>query len=262
MYADLKGKTAFVMGAGKARGIGFHIAAGLARQGVSVCLADRDGCVFERARELEAEGAAIRAFTADLCSSAQVEGMRDEVGRLFPNLDILIQCAGVFPEPAKLAEGSVETWLRTQDINVHGTFRLLHAFLPLMRERGGSVVAVASGAGKRPLPGYSGYSVSKAGLIMLLKAVAVEYAGDGIRANSICPGPVESEMVDSRVAAESARLGVPAGTLRAAICKGIPLGRMAGVDDIVGAALFLASDASAYVTGQSLNLSGGMITEV
>ena len=167
MYTDLKGKTAFVMGAGKARGIGFHIAGALARQGVSVCLADRDGCVFERARELEAEGVVARAFTS---------------------IDILIQCAGVFPDPVKLTEDSIETWLRTQDINVHGTFRLLHAFLPLMRARGGSVVAVASGAGKRPLPGYSGYSVSKAGLIMLLKSVAVEYAADGIRANSICPG--------------------------------------------------------------------------
>ena len=124
------------------------------------------------------------------------------------------------------------------------------------------MVAVASGAGKRPLPGYSSYSVSKAGLIMLLKSVAVEYAADGIRANSICPGPVESEMVDSRVAAESERLGVPAETLREAIRKNIPLGRMASVDDIVRTALFLASDVSSYLTGQSLNLSGGMITEV
>ena len=243
MYTDLKGKTAFVMGAGKARGIGFHIAGALARQGVSVCLADRDGCVFERVRELEAEGVVARAFTADVCSAAQVEAMRDAVGRLFPSIDILIQCAGVFPDPVKLTEDSIETWLRTQDINVHGTFRLLHAFLPLMRARGGSVVAVASGAGKRPLPGYSGYSV-------------------GIRANSICPGPVESEMVDSRVAAESERLGVPAETLREAIRKTIPLGRMASVDDIVRTALFLASDVSSYLTGQSLNLSGGMITEV
>ena len=249
MYTDLKGKTAFVMGAGKARGIGFHIAGALARQGVSVCLADRDGCVFERARELEAEGVVARAFTADVCSAAQVEAMRDAVGRLFPSIDILIQCAGVFPDPVKLTEDSIETCL-------------LHAFLPLMRARGGSVVAVASGAGKRPLPGYSSYSVSKAGLIMLLKSVAVEYAADGIRANSICPGPVESEMVDSRVAAESERLGVPAETLREAIRKTIPLGRMASVDDIVRTALFLASDVSSYLTGQSLNLSGGMITEV
>ena len=196
MYTDLKGKTAFVMGAGKARGIGFHIAGALARQGVSVCLADRDERVFERARELEAEGVVARAFTADVCSAAQVEAMRDAVGRLFPSIDILIQCAGVFPDPVKLTEDSIETWLHTQDINVHG------------------------------------------------------------------PGPVESEMVDSRVAAESERLGVPAETLREAIRKNIPLGRMASVDDIVRTALFLASDVSSYLTGQSLNLSGGMITEV
>lgn len=159
----MKGKTAFVMGAGKARGIGFHIAGALARQGVSVCLADRDGCVFERARELEAEGVVARAFTADVCSAAQVEAMRDAVGRLFPSIDILIQCAGVFPDPVKLTEDSIETWLRTQDINVHGTFRLLHAFLPLMRARGGSVVAVASGRASAPCRGTAAIPSARRG---------------------------------------------------------------------------------------------------
>ena len=214
--------------------------------------------MFDRARELEAAG----VFTADVRRDGEVARLRDGVAGVFPRLDVLVLCAGVFPEPAKLTEASVERWLRTQDINVNGSFRVLRALLPLMRERGGSVVAVASGAGKRPLPGFSDYSVSKAGLIMLLKSVAVEYAADGIRANTICPGPVESDMVDARVEGESARLGVPPEDLRAAIRKRIPLGRMAGVDDIVSAALFLASDASSYMTGQALNLSGGMITEL
>ena len=186
----------------------------------------------------------------DICDEALLE-------EIVPGVDAIVHFAAESHNDNSIADP--EPFVRT---NVHGTFRLLHAFLPLMRARGGSVVAVASGAGKRPLPGYSSYSVSKAGLIMLLKSVAVEYAADGIRANSICPGPVESEMVDSRVAAESERLGVPAETLREAIRKTIPLGRMASVDDIVRTALFLASDVSSYLTGQSLNLSGGMITEV
>ena len=92
---------------------------------------------------------------------------------------------------------------------------------------------------------------------MLLKSVAVEYAADGIRANSICPGPVESEMVDSRVAAESERLGVPAETLREAIRKTIPLGRMASVDDIVRTALFLASEDASFITGETIYNEGG-----
>ena len=258
MYGTMKDKQALVMGAGKARGIGFHIAKALVRHGASVCLADRDAQVFDRARELEAAG----VFTAAVRRDGEVARLRDGVAGVFPRLDVLVLCAGVFPEPAKLTEASVERWLRTQDINVNGSFRVLRALLPLMRERGGSVIAVASGAGKRPLPGFSDYSVSKAGLIMLLKSVAVEYAADGIRANTICPGPVESDMVDARVEGESARLGVPPEDLRAAIRKRIPLGRMAGVDDIVSAALFLASDASSYMTGQALNLSGGMITEL
>ena len=192
----------------------------------------------------------VELVVGDICDAALVD-------RLVSGTDAVVHYAAESHNDNSIADP--EPFVRT---NVHGTFRLLHAFLPLMRARGGSVVAVASGAGKRPLPGYSSYSVSKAGLIMLLKSVAVEYAADGIRANSICPGPVESEMVDSRVAAESERLGVPAETLREAIRKTIPLGRMASVDDIVRTALFLASDVSSYLTGQSLNLSGGMITEV
>ncbi len=258
MYETMKDKQSLVIGAGKARGIGFHIAKELVRHGASVCLADRDAQVSDRARELEVAG----AFRTDVRSDEDVARLRDGVAGTFPRLDVLVLCAGVFPEPAKLTETSVERWLRTQDVNVNGSFRVLRALLPLMRERGGSVIAVASGAGKRPLPGFSDYSVSKAGLIMLLKSVAVEYAADGIRANTICPGPVESDMVDIRVAGESARLGVPPEDLRADIRKRIPLGRMASVDDIVSATLFLASDASSYMTGQALNLSGGMITEL
>ena len=192
----------------------------------------------------------VELVVGDICDAALLD-------RIVPGHDAIVHYAAESHNDNSIADP--EPFVRT---NVHGTFRLLHAFLPLMRARGGSVVAVASGAGKRPLPGYSSYSVSKAGLIMLLKSVAVEYAADGIRANSICPGPVESEMVDSRVAAESERLGFPAETLREAIRKNIPLGRMASVDDIVRTALFLASDVSSYLTGQSLNLSGGMITEV
>ena len=262
MYADLQGKTALVMGAGNRLGIGFGIARELARQGAAVWLADRDDAVFERARELAGEGGTARAFQADVRSEEQVAGLRAAVGAAWPALDILIQCAGIMPGAAKVAEASPEAWLRTQDINVNGTFRLLRAFIPLMRERGGSIVAIASGAGKRPLPRFSDYSVSKAALIMLLKCVAVEYACDKIRANTICPGPVDSAMVEVRVQAEAAVSGESVAARRAALCKGIPLGRMACFDDVASTAVFLASEASAYITGQSINLSGGMITEL
>lgn len=123
----------------------------------------------------------------------------------------------------KLTEDSIETWLRTQDINVHGTFRLLHAFLPLMRARGGSVVAVASGAGKRPLPGYSSYSVSKAGLIMLLKSVAVEYAADGDPGQQHLSRPRRERDGGFPGGGGIGTSGVPAETLREAIRKNIPL---------------------------------------
>ena len=133
MYGTMKDKQALVMGAGKARGIGFHIAKALVRHGASVCLADSDAQVFDRAQELEAAG----VFTADVRRDGEVARLRDGVAGVFPRLDVLVLCAGVFPEPAKLTEASVERWLRTQDINVNGSFRVLRALLPLMRERGG-----------------------------------------------------------------------------------------------------------------------------
>lgn len=262
MYEDLKGKTALVAGAARRRGLGFAIARALARQGAAVCLADRDAEVLERARELEAAGAVACGVVADIRSDGATETLRATFAARHPRLDILILCVGRMHGQGRVAEFSPEAWLETQEVNLFGAFRMLHAFLPLMRDKGGSVIALASGAGKRPLPGFSGYSVSKAGLIMLLKCVAVEYAACGVRANAICPGPVESDMVEERIAAEAASAGVPPDERRAALCRGIPLGRMATADDIAAAALFLASDASAYITGQALNLSGGMITEL
>lgn len=259
MYDDLKGKKALVVGAARRRGIGFGIARALGEEGASVLLADRDEAVFERARELEAAGMAASARRADVRRETEVEALRTAA---LPRLDVLVLCTGLLHEQGKIADLPVETWLRTQEVNLFGAFRLLHALLPLMRECGGSVIALASGAGKRPLPGFSGYSVSKAGLIMLLKCAAVEYAACGIRANVICPGPVESDMVDARIAAEAGNLGVSRDERRAALCRSLPLGRMARVDDIVSAALFLASGASSYITGQAVNLSGGMITEL
>ncbi len=262
MYADLKGKTALVSGAANRQGIGFSIARQLIQQGTAVCLADCNEAVFERARELTAEGGTAHAFQAEFCSEEQMARLRADLSTLWPSLDIVIQCAGIMPTGAKLAEAPARAWLHTQDVNVNGTFRLLQAVIPLMRERGGSIVAIASGAGKRPLPQFSDYSVSKAALIMMLKCVAVEYAQEGIRANTICPGPVESAMVEIRLTTEASLSGEPVQVRRAALCKGIPMGRMARFEDVASAALFLSSEASSYITGQSFNLSGGMITEL
>lgn len=262
MYDDLKGKTALVAGAARRHGIGFAVADALARQGAAVCLADQDAEVLGRARELEARGADACGVVTDIRSDAAVENLRAAFTARHSRLDVAILCVGRMHGQGKVADLSPEAWLRTQEVNLFGIFRLLHAFLPLMCGTGGSVVALASGAGKRPLPGFSGYSVSKAGLIMLLKCVAVEYAACGVRANALCPGPVESDMVERRIAAEAACAGISPDERRAALCRGIPLGRMATVDDVAAAALFLASDASAYITGQALNLSGGMITEL
>lgn len=259
MYTDLQGKTAFIMGAANPRGLGFGIASALLEAGASVCLGDKDGKVTDAAASLGGRfGREVFAVSGDLRSSKAVDAMAKELAGHCSRLDILVQCAGRMPLQGTTADTDPVDWADTVGLNLTGTYHLLRAVLPLMREKG-SIIAMASGAGVRPLQEFSAYSASKAGLVMLLRTVAMEYAASGIRANVICPGPVESEMLDKRVKSEAAASGVSEDQRREAISKGIPLGRVATVGDVTALALFLASDVSGHITGQALNLSGGMI---
>lgn len=261
MYHDLKGKTAFVMGAANERGLGFGIAAALLEAGAQVCLGDKDNGVRDAAATLALRsGREVLSVTGDLRSASSTEAMAGTLAALCPRIDILVQCAGRMPMRGATADTDQDDWTDTVNLNLSGTYRLIRACLPLMRQRGGSIIALASGAGMRPLPDFSAYSASKAGLIMLLRTVALEYAADQVRANVICPGPVESGMFDERIRSEAAAGGVSEAEQRIRVTSGIPLGRVATVEDVVSLALFLASEKSSYITGQAVNLSGGMIT--
>ena len=269
MYTDLTGKTALVTGAGRPRGIGFGIARELAACGMDIVLADippppehgeplMDACAAGLEKEF---GVRVLAVELDVSSEDGVLEAVAAVKRFTPRLRTLVNNAGTNMGASRIGDYSPDLWRKVIDINLVGPFLLMRAFLPMMT-RGSSVINVASRAGKRPLPTCSAYSTSKAGLIMLTKCMAAEYAQEGIRANAICPGQVLTEMNLRRYEREASAAGISREERMEEMMRTVPLGRIGLPDDIGRLAAFLASDASGYMTGQALNITGGQIMEL
>lgn len=246
----LEGRVALVTGGSK--GIGRATVLEMARAGARVAinyLGDERGA---QAAALEAEASGTEAVIVQgdvrrLEDSARmVEVCLERWGRL----DVLVCNAGLW-QGASVEEMSEELWERVLDINLKGTWTIVRAAVPLMkRQRSGTIVVVSSTAGQRGEPFYSNYAAAKGGQIALTKALAVELAGEGIRVNAVAPGWVETDMT-ARVLAEAES--------RHEIERAIPLGRVAGAEDIARPIVFLASDWARHITGEVLNINGGSV---
>jgi NAD(P)-dependent dehydrogenase (short-subunit alcohol dehydrogenase family) len=207
----------------------------------------------------------VDAVAADLdvtdaeSAAALAETVRERFGRL----DILVNNAGAsFGVPNAAHTYDEAAWMRTIDVNLHGVFRVTRALLPLMMEKGGAVVNTASRAGKVP-PIFNGaYAVAKAGVIMLTKVMARELAGAGVRVNAFCPGQIATDLEKWRFGLEARFLGTTPEHQEAEMCKTIPLGRIGRPAEAAALAVFLASDASSYLTGQAVNVTGGQLMEL
>ena len=246
----LKGKDAVVTGG--RRGIGKAIAVAFAEAGANVAVCDiavDDGLLDKTKGELDALGSNSLALQVDVSSNIDVEKMVSLAMNAFGKIDILVNCAGVWIPGQTLIECSDENWDTVIDTNLKGTFLCCRAAGKTMADKkSGSIINMSSQVGLTPGAGAGAYSISKAGIIMLTRQIALELAPFGVRANAIAPGIVKTDF-NSAFWREPAVEKQTAGM--------VPLKRLAEPEDIAQAALFLASDDSSYITGEVLRVSGG-----
>lgn len=237
----LAGKVAVVTGAGS--GIGRAIATALHREGAAVVVADRSGEEKILADEL---GDNAVSFTVDVTRANEMAGLMDECRGRFGGLHILVNNAGIAGALAPIADCSEGNFDRVIAVNLKGVFLGMKFAIPVIAASGGgSVVNVSSVAGLvgwRMLPAYA---ASKAGVIGLTKGAALDYATAGVRVNALCPGIIDTPML----------AGAEPATLQASL-RMIPAGRMGDGAEIAAAAVFLASEASSYITGVALPVDG------
>ena len=240
----LSGKTALITGA--ARGIGKAIALRFAEEGANIAFTDL-AVNEETQAEIEAKGVKAKSYASDASNFAQTEEIVKQVKEDFGSIDILVNNAGITKDGLMLRM-SEQQWDAVINVNLKSAFNFVHACVPIMlRQRGGSIINMASVVGVHGNAGQSNYAASKAGLIALAKSIAQEMGPKGIRANAIAPGFIDTAMTQA----------LPED-VRKEWCQKIPLRRGGTVDDIANVATFLASDLSSYVSGQVIQVDGGM----
>lgn len=243
----LEGKVAVITGA--ARGIGKEIALKFASEGADIAFTDLviDENGKKTEEEIAAYGVKVKGYASNAADFAATEEVVKQIKDDFGRIDILVNNAGITKDGLMLRM-TEQQWDAVIAVNLKSAFNYIHAVLPIMmRQKSGSIINMASVVGVHGNAGQSNYAASKAGLIALAKSIAQEVGSRGIRANAIAPGFIETAMTAA----------LP-DEVRAEWCQKIPLRRGGKVEDIANVATFLASDMSGYVTGQVIQVDGGM----
>lgn len=239
---------------GAASGIGRAIARHLAREGYAIAMMDVNETGLEAVRAwIETDGGVAHAFAADLCDPLAVGAVAREIAVRVGSPHVLVNVAGV-GVAATVLETSDEDWNRVLSVNLTGPFLTIRAFLPLMLDRGsGVIVNIASVGGQVGIARRAAYCASKAGLVGLTRAVAVDHAREGVRSVAICPGTVETEWI-GKILADSPD---PDAARRAMADRQLD-GRMGTPEEVAAAVAFVASDQGRFINGAALVIDGGM----
>lgn len=248
---SLRDKVAIVTGG--SRGIGKAIALGFAQAGADLVICSRKLPDLEKVtEEICGMGRKALAIVAHMGKKEDIENLVSQTEKEFGHIHILVNNVGINPVMKPIEEITEEEWDKIMDVNLKGCFLTSQAVAKTMmkQKKGGSIINITSVGGFRAAPGLGVYSVSKAGMIMLTKVLAKEWGRYGVRVNALGPGLVKTKLsqalwTNSEIMDET--------------LKNTPLSRIAEPEDIVGAAIFLASDASGYITGETLFVDGGSL---
>ena len=247
---DLSGRVALVTGA--SRGIGRAVALALARHGATIVVASRriEGCEAVAA-EIRAAGGAASALACHIGEPAQIAAAFGEIDARHGGIDILVNNAATNPYFGPAIDMDLAAWQKTVDVNIRGYFWCAIEAARRMRKRGrGAIVNVASVNAFRPMDGQACYSMTKAAIVNMTQALAKEWAGQGIRINTLVPGIVETRFA-AAIHQDPKH--------RAALERIVPLGRIGQPDEMAGAVIYLVSDAASYTTGSCLTADGGWL---
>jgi NAD(P)-dependent dehydrogenase (short-subunit alcohol dehydrogenase family) len=245
----LEGQLVLVTGAGQ--GNGRAIALGVARSGARVIVTDvRPDTAEATAQEIRSSGSEANAFALDVTDAEACTSLAERVGREIGPVSVLVNNAGIIIRENIDSPRAHENWRRVLDVNVNGTFNVVHAWLPALRQTRGSIINVGSVASFVGVADTLGYSPSKGAVRLFTQALARELAADGIRVNALAPGVIETPMTESTREDPSRLSG---------FMKRTPLGRVGQPEELVGPVVFLASSMASYVNGVILPVDGGFL---
>jgi 2-dehydro-3-deoxy-L-fuconate 4-dehydrogenase len=250
MANRLQGKLALVTASGQ--GIGRAIAEAFIAEGARVIATDLDNSKLAGLKS-------IKSVKLDVRSTAAVEALAKETAAELGPLDALVNCAG-FVHHGSVLDCSEQDWDFSFDLNVKSMHRTIKAFLPgMLEKKKGAIVNISSAVSSiRGVPDRYVYGASKAAIIGLTKAVAADFIRQGIRANAICPGTIESPSLEGRIRDRSQATGKSLAEIEKAFIERQPMGRLGKPEEVAALAVFLASDESSYITGQPHLVDGGM----
>lgn len=252
--ANSDGKVVFITGA--AGGLGNALAHNFAEEGYRLFLSDKNEArLREVMDELARKGCVVAGEPMDLANTSAAREIGERAFRTYGRIDVLINNAGV-SRGKSFWELTEEDWDLVLDVNVKALFFVLQATAKHMLQSGGSIVNIASVAGRLPRPKLMHYAASKAAVISITQSAALALAGNNIRVNAVAPGMMDTEMLqilrsDFQKASDGSSAGQPDVSV-------VPLGRIARPQEVAAAVLYLASDAATYITGQTLNVCGGI----
>lgn len=254
----LKGRSAIVTGGNG--GIGLGIAQEFVNQGADVIIAGTNADKLAKAKtQLDASGQRVETFQIDVSDRDACFALVNRAIELFGKLDILVNCAAVYI-PKSFLDYSPEEFSRVQAVNLHGPFHMMQAALPHMLEKQyGKIINIASTAGKWASKNQSAYNVAKHGLVGMTRCVALEQATNGITVNAICPGLVQTDLIDQFETEHAALNNTTPDVIRANLMSRVAQGRFLDTSECGHLAVYLASSESDGMTGQSLLLDGGML---